>query len=288
MKIKQIAKTQGGQDGAIYGNHMFRFNTKGICRVYDISSLNEKKDEIIEFSPIAEFTLDRAEEIVPHSNAVVFGYELYEEGDEFPLLYSNIYNNYAKAEDKLVGVCCVYRLQREGKSFKTTLVQLIEIGFTDDRELWRSKEDIADVRPYGNFVIDNNNGKYYAFVMRDDDKTTRYFAFNMPKITAGTIDNKFAVNKVTLPKTDIIEYFDVPYHNYIQGAVMKNGKIYSVEGFHERIHPAIRVIDPANKKQEFFFDFFNAGFPHEAECIDFFNDRCLYSDAKGNIFEIDF
>lgn len=288
MVIKQIAKTKGGQDGAIYGNLMFRFNTKGLCHVYDINALIENHDEIVEFSPISEFTLDRTDEIVPHSNAVVFGNQFFKDGDEFPLLYSNIYNNYAKYDNKLVGLCCVYRLQRDGSSFKTTLVQLIEIGFSEDKDLWRSEGDISDVRPYGNFVVDNENEKYYAFVMRDGDKTTRYFAFDLPKVTAGITDEKFAVRKVTLKKEDIIEQFDVPYHNYIQGAVMKNGKIYSVEGFHEKIHPAIRVIDTANKTQELFFDFFDSGFPHEAEFIDFFNDRCLYSDAKGNIFEVEF
>lgn len=287
MKIRQVAKTLGGQDGAIYGNLMFRFNTKGLCRVYDISVLLEECDSIVELSPVAEFTLDRAEEIVPHSNAVVFGNEFYEDGDEFPLLYSNIYNNYAKADEKLVGVCCVYRLQRNGAIFSTTLVQLIEIGFTDNKGLWRSCGETADVRPYGNFVIDNDKSKYYAFVMRDQEKNTRYFAFDLPKITDGIKDEKFGVNKAVLTEKDMIEYFDTPYHNYIQGAVMRSSKIYSVEGFHERIHPAIRVIDTVSKKQELFFDFFEAGMPIEAEFIDFYDSRCLYGDAKGNIFELE-
>ncbi|MBE6610620.1 MAG: hypothetical protein E7634_08120 [Ruminococcaceae bacterium] len=275
-------------DGAIYGDLMFRFNSKGSCKVYELSELRNESNSVIELAPISEFTLDRAEEIVPHSNAVVFGNEFYAEGDEFPLLYSNIYNNYAKSDDKLVGVCCVYRLERIGDSFTATLVQLIEIGFSEEKGLWRSEGDITDVRPYGNFVVDSENGKYYAFVMRDGDKTTRYFAFDLPDVTDGVADERFGVKKVTLKKEDIIEHFDVPYHNFIQGAVMKNGKIYSVEGFHEKIHPAIRVIDTAKKNQELFFDFFDAGFPHEAEFIDFYKDRCLYSDAKGNIFEINF
>lgn len=288
MNIKQIAKTQGGQDGAIYGDLMFRFNAKGLCQVYDLKHLENTANAPIELMPLTEFTLDRADEIVPHSNAVVFGTEYYSEGDEFPLLYSNIYNNYAKADNKLVGVCCVYRLQREGNSFKTTLVQLIKISFADDKGLWCSEDDITDVRPYGNFVVDNKNSKYYAFVMRDGDRTTRYFSFNLPKLSDGINDEKYGVKNVVLTEEDIIDYFDTPYHNYIQGAVMNGDKIYSVEGFHERIHPAFRVIDTVSKKQELFFDFFDGGFPHEAEFIDFYGSRCLYSDAKGNIFEIEF
>ena len=40
----------------------------------------------MELTPVATLTLDRAEEIAPHSNAVCFGTEFAEEGDEFPLM----------------------------------------------------------------------------------------------------------------------------------------------------------------------------------------------------------
>ena len=80
-----------------------------------------------ETAPFATFALDKRELITPHSNAVFFGTEFFEEGDEFPLLYSNIYNNYSGKEEPLIGVCLVYRLMRDGDSFKTTLVQIIEI-----------------------------------------------------------------------------------------------------------------------------------------------------------------
>ncbi|MBQ8397515.1 MAG: hypothetical protein IJX53_04865 [Clostridia bacterium] len=289
MNIKHIANTHGGQDGAIFGKYLFRFNAKGLCRVYDLTLLTAEADTAVDLPLLAEFTLDRAGEIVPHSNAVGFGREFYAEGDEFPLLYSNIYNNYAKAEDKLCGMCCVYRLQRDGTQFSTTLVQLIEIGFADDRDsgLWRSAGETEDVRPYGNFVIDAENGVYYAFVMRDDDRTTRYFAFDLPKLADGETDGRFGVKKVTLTAADIRMQFDTPYHNYIQGACFRSGRIYSVEGFHDRIHPALRVIDAAEKRQVLFFDFFEAGYPLEAEFIDFYAEMCLYSDAKGHVFALD-
>ena len=69
MKIEQLAKIkEGGQDGAIYGSELFRFNHKGDCCVYDISALSNGTAETIH--PIAEFKLELADIIVPHSNAV--------------------------------------------------------------------------------------------------------------------------------------------------------------------------------------------------------------------------
>ena len=108
MKIEKIAKIVGGQDGAIYGSELFRFNTKGECWVYNLEEL--KSDSEQELKAFSQFALDKKEQIVPHSNSVCFGSEFYEDGDEYPLLYTNVYNNYAKAEDKMIGVCLVYRI----------------------------------------------------------------------------------------------------------------------------------------------------------------------------------
>ena len=281
MKITKLAKIRGGQDGAICNDFLFRFSSKGGCSVYDMTALSGEPE------PIAEFKLDKAELIAPHSNSVTFGNEFFAEGDEFPLLYSNVYNNYAKTEDKRVGICCVYRLVRDGNTFSTQLVQLIKIGFTDDRNLWRSSGDIEDKRPYGNFVVDTQNSLLYAFVMRDGESRTRYFAFDLPKLSDGEIGDS-GVSEITLTADMIKEYFDTPYHNYVQGAVCHEGKIYSVEGFGEKIHPAIRIIDTEKKCQTYFFDFFEAGCTDEAELIDFYQGRCIYGNHIGELFELKF
>ena len=281
MKIKKLSTIVGGQDGAIYKNYLFRFSSKGGCTVYDLTKIEEN------MVPIAEFKLDKAELIAPHSNSVTFGNEFFAEGDEFPLLYSNVYNNYAKTEDKRVGICCVYRLVREGNTFSTQLVQLIKIGFTDDRVLWRSSGEVEDKRPYGNFVVDTQNSLLYAFVMRDGEEQTRYFSFDLPTLSDGEIGDS-GVREVTLTADMIKEYFDTPYHNYVQGAVCYEGKIYSVEGFGEKIHPAIRIIDTEEKRQILHFDFFDAGYTDEAELIDFYGDRCIYGDHIGDLFELVF
>ncbi len=281
MKIKKLSNIVGGQDGAIYKNFLFRFSSKGGCTVYDMNTLAE------EANPFAKFKLDGADIMVPHSNSVVFGNEFFAPGDEFPLLYSNVYNNYSKEEDKRIGICCVYRLMRDGDIFTAKLVQLIEIGFTDARGYWRSSEG-DDIRPYGNFVVDNDKNLLYAFVMRDGEKDTRYFAFDLPKLSDGTVCEKYGVKKVTLKADDVKYHFDVPYHNFVQGAVCREGKIYSVEGFGEKIHPAIRIIDTEKRQQTFFLDFFEAGCTDEAELIDFFEGRCIYGNHVGELFELEF
>lgn len=290
MKIRQVAKTNGGQDGTLWGGYMFRFDNVGHCRVYDAEKLETKNGKISELEEICEFSLDKMDIISPHSNAVMFGSEYYAAGDEFPILYSNIYNNYAKSEDKMKGVCLAYRLQRNGLEFSTTLVQIIEIGFVNDCSLWKSSEAEEDIRPYGNFTIDRENRIYYAFVMRDKSKTTRYFAFDLPKISDGEQDAAYGVKRVVLNSGDIKKYFDCPYHNFIQGACFNDGKIYSVEGFTNSSDnpPALRVIDTKEEKQILFVDLVKEGLEVEPEMIEFYEDTCYYSDGHGNIFELEF
>lgn len=288
MKITQIAKISSGQDGAIRGNLLFRFDTRGKCTVYDL--LDIETDTVKELEPIGSFVLDKAELIVPHSNSVCWGTEFYDPNDEYPLLYSNIYNNYAKSDEKLIGVCCVYRVERTEKDFKTTLVQLIEIGFTDDPSLWKAFPDRDGVRPYGNFVIDCEAGYYYAFVMRNEDLGTRYFKFKIPSLSEGESDPIYGVKRVVLTPEDICDQFDCPYHRYVQGAIAHGKNIYSTEGFHnDQINrPAIRIINLDEKTQERYIDLLEIGYRCEPEMIDFYGDTCYYSDAGGNLYSIEF
>lgn len=283
MKMEKIGKICIGQDGAVWGRFLFRFKSDGECCVYDLDAL--PADKAAEAAAISRFRLDKAEVLAPHSNAVVFGSEYAAEGDEFPLLYSNIYNNYAKEEDRLEGLCCVYRLRREGLQFYTELVQLIQIGFTKDPHLWCS-ENGQDVRPYGNFVIDRESGRYYAFTMRDGAEATRYFAFRLPKSDDGCVDDRFGVRKVVLTAEDILDSFDCPYHRYLQGACVREGLIYSLEGFtNDPMNlPLLRIIDPQARRQRATYSLGEI----EPELIDFSGERGYYADHDGNLYEIRF
>ena len=286
MEITKIGQIGGGQDGAIFGDLLFRFNAKGEGAVYDLSQKPVNGEG--EFSLVSAFCLDRKDEIAPHSNSVFFGNEFYEEGDEFPLLYSNLYNNRRKEADRMEGVTLVYRLTREGKEFSTKLVQLIKIGFTED-PLWRS-ENKADVRPYGNCAIDRENGIYYAFTMRDEDQKMRYFAFDLPKACAGEMDEKFGVPCVYLNKEDVKKSFDTPYQRYIQGACFHKGLIYSLEGFtdDEKNLPAMKIVDAEKGEQKEAYLFGDFSLTLEPELIDFYQDQCIYSDCEGNVYQLNF
>ncbi len=280
MKFKKIGNIMEGQDGAIWNGLLFRFNHAGKCAVYDLAKIAVGDD-----TAICTFTLEKTDVIMPHSNAVFFGTEYYSPEDEFPLLYTNVYNNYSACEDRKLGICCVYRIQRNGNNFNGQLVQVIQIEFVDNDALWCSPQR-DDVRPYGNFVSDTDNGVYYAFTMRDCEKTTKYFSFAMPKIADGTFDSTLGVKKVVLGESDIVESFDCEYHRFLQGAIFYKGKIYSLEGFgHDKINrPAIRVINPNDKTQEQFILFENFDSPTEPELIDFWDDVCYYADNPGNLY----
>ena len=283
MKIQGLGKIGGGQDGAIYGGILFRFDHLGNGAAYRLSDVREGE----ETQPLATFVLDRSDALAPHSNAVFFGTEYYEEGDEFPLLYSNIYNNFCDKEDPLIGVCLVYRLQREGESFKTELVQMIGIGFYENADLWRAYPDRDGVRPYGNFVIDRKTNAYYAYVMRTEESGTRYFKFRIPSVREGDFDAKYGVRRVTLSEADILDSFDTPYHFYIQGGIAYEGKIYSTEGFVDEINrPAIRIIDLQARAQVRYIDLWEMGYRDEPEMIDFSDGVCYYSDAHGTLYSV--
>lgn len=290
MKICKLSKIkEERQDGAVYNGYLFSFNYKGECTVYQMDALESCTDT--EAEAFSEFTLDKSDIIVPHSNSVMFGSEYYDDKDEFPLLYTNIYNNYSASDDKLKGVCLVYRLQRFGSEFKTTLVQMIEISFTDDEELWCSpKSAEEDKRPYGNFTIDTQKSVYYAFTMRDASNSTRYFSFDLPKLSQGELSEKYNVRKVILKPENICDYFDCDYHHYIQGACCHNGKIYSLEGFTDNFQnpPAIRIIDTKSKKEVYFKKFGDIGLSIEPEMIDFEGDICYYGDHNGNMYKLFF
>lgn len=286
MNARKIGKIVWGQDGSIWHGFLFRFGNHGECFVYDLQELKAYGER--ECPTFATFTLDRAERIAPHSNSVTFGTEYFSPEDEFPLLYSNIYNNYAGEVDALKGTTCVYRLQRSGRTFTSTLVQLIAVAFVEDESLWKSSD--GDVRPYGNFAIDRENGKYYAFTMRDEDQTTRYFSFALPTLVDGVWDEKYGVKKVVLRAEDLGGFFDCPYHRFIQGACLHDGKIYSLEGFSNdaKNKPALRVIDVSDKRQVIHVDFADVNMSIEPEFIEFYEGVCYYCDGHGNVYELTF
>lgn len=291
MEIKRISKVQSGQDFAIFGDYLFDFidrDERGNCAVYEMKTLLSSNGE--EPEPISRFRLDKRDIISTHNNAVFFGKEYYREGDEFPILYSNVYNNYQKFEVRHEGTLCAYRLTREGREFATELVQVIEIGFVEDTSLWKSEAGTFDIRPYGNFAMSLENGELYAFVMRDKTQTTRYFAFDIPSVFEGEYDGVYGVKKRVLSASEIKYHFDLEYHKGIQGATSHCGKIYSVEGgcVGYTKTAALRIVDPKKRAEELYLSFAEHGITEEPEGVAFHSDRCYYVAGHGDLYELKF
>ena len=202
------------------------------------------------------------------------------------LPYPSDESNYNKDnyEDKRAGMVCVYRLRRTSETrFTTTLVQVIKIDFADVSP-WRSKWDaesqtFTDRSPWGNFIIDTDGNRLWAFVTRDVNHTTRFFCFDIPEV------NKQALEVVKLTTADVERSFDIPYSWYLQGACFHDGKIYSTEGMGTEDNPTrIRVVDLENGIEDCVVDLFanqakGAGV-REAEFIDFSDGVCWYGDYK--------
>ncbi|MBQ8186118.1 MAG: hypothetical protein IJ037_04525 [Clostridia bacterium] len=275
LKFTELWQTYPGQDGAMFGDWLIRFDARGHGHVFRIS---EEKE-------VAAFTLGSAEKIVPHANAVVFGTEYISPDDEFPLLYSNIYNNYAKSDDRLEGTVCVYRLKRNGSDFSADLVQVIRIGFVHD-PAW---SDGDDVRPYGNFVVDTDHNQLAAFTMRDRDQVTRYFTFDLPKSSDGVFCEEWGVPVVTLTQEDIRSRFDCPYSRYIQGACYHDGRVYSIEGFSDAKNPAkMQIVDLVRGELHAVIDLYAMGLTVEPEFVNVHDGVLYYSDARGQLIRFDF
>ena len=280
LRFDYTMRTAIGQDGAIFGDELFRFDGSGNCKVYSMTGKEMT----------AEFRLERTDEFKPHSNAVFFGNEKYAEDDEFPILYTNLYNSYAKEADRREGTLCAYRITRDKKSFKGELVQIIKIGFVNDRSLWKSMDDESDVRPYGNFILDPDTNKLYAFVMRDKERVTRYFEFAMPSVKDGEVCEKCGLPVVTLGADKILAKFDGAYSNYIQGACVHEGRLYSVEGFNcqpgdkKPNYPRLQIMDLCAHEQYADIDLFENGLYNEPEFIYPHDGKLYYSDCMGHVF----
>ena len=294
MKLKKIAKVESGQDFAIHGGYFFDFVAHGIClgevSVYELKDVLSANGE--ELEPLCRFIVGGTDKIIPHANTVFFGNEYYEEGDEFPLLYANVYNTYAKAENRREGILLVYRVLRDGKSFSADLVQTISIGFVEDRDLWKSCEGNGDVRPYGNFIADLEKNVLYAYVMRDKPYKTRYFVFDLPKLSDGEYNPEYGVKNKILTADEIKDTFDVDYHRTIQGAAVKDGVIYSLEGGSKRPGQthcgAIRIILPEEKRLSLYQCLWDLGVNEEPEGIDFYQGNCYYVAGHGDTYLVEF
>lgn len=265
--FEKLGNIKKMQDGATYGNNLIEMDSSNHGIVYDINSYEE----------IGTITLDKT--ISMHSNSVCFGAEKYDEQDEFPLMYTNVYNNYSSDEDRREGICGVFRLVKDVPgNYYGQLVQLIKIGFTEDLSLWKSKKDGSDFRPYGNFVVDTDNNRLYAYVMRDSEQITRFFEFECP-----TVDKSETYTNIVLGKEDIISSFDLVFYSALQGVTYFDGMLYSLDGFQNA------MIHVVNLKEQCLYatlKLSEMGMAYEPEAIFSMENSVVFANSTGNVYRI--
>lgn len=205
-----------GQDAVQSGNYFFACRNNGVI-------VMKRKDTG------ANLKVLTPSGITPHCNSAVWGNK-YTSDDVFPLIYANAYD----ATGYPNGRCYALRLSdlsATGVPQTISVVQTITVGFASG-EPWTDENDI---RPYGNFFVDAENGFLWAYTLRDADKVTRFFKFALPDL---------ANSEVTLTTADILEQFDVPYMAYIQGNTFQDGKAYILSGMGtETYNGMLNVVD---------------------------------------------
>lgn len=195
-------------------------------------------------------------------------------------MYSNIYNTYATASDRHIGECCVYKVYEENEVWSNNLKQLIKIGFINDSTKW---SPASEPRPYGNFAVDAENKYLYAFTMYSSKGLTYWHKFNLPKVTDGVWNDTYGCYVCTLNVEDILDSWTTPLQNYVQGACVHKGLIYSTEGFNGLTPPnlaRLRIIDPVRKEEVAVFHFYSDDDPVEPEMIEFYNGICYYGSVQ--------
>lgn len=240
------------QAGDCYGDYFFQFENHN-KRVF-ISDLKTK-----------EFlgTVELAANSKNHCNNVSFSHVFYETNDEFPLLYvsgsqSGTYNNVQ-----------VYRVQRSDNTFSFTKVQEITLPkcSSENNLYWTGA------------VMDNENGFMYVYANSGGAQVAK---FDIPDILQ---------ENVILTDEDILEQFSVSSFTHQQGAVIRNGLLYVMDGVPQRGDVNyMRIIDLVNKADYDKTNISAIGFGNiEFESISFYED-CFITASNSNrgVFSIHF
>lgn len=259
---KNLTYSGAGQDACQYKNFFFAFSATGNCTV-----VNTDTEAVV-----GGFNVDGHDTIKPHCNSAVFSNAIYSSGDVFPLLYINAYNTSGLPK----GTCYVHRIltDENGLPNGTQLIQTITIGFANE-EPWT---DGHDIRPYGNFVIDTDNGYLYAYTLKDNLNVTRFFKFAIPGTSNSTI---------ALTLNDVLEQFDVDYMPYIQGNTYHNGMVYVVSGYGNAQYPGfLNVINLYSKRLVTKLNFLRTfGLSIEPEFVNVVNNKLITGQTTAMSIE---
>lgn len=256
------------QGGAIHDGKLFVGDANGTVYIKDAAT----------GTAIQTMALDNKDTLKPHSNAVTISTR-----DDGCYLYTNIYSNYKSEDDKHIGECCVYSMTEDGGTWTNTLTQVIKVGFIDDTDYWPAS---TEERPYGNFIVDDDNNFLYAYVLSTALNKIQWHKFALPAVTAGITSDTYGCPVYTLTTSEILSSWTTPYTQYIQDGCVHDGLIYQVAGADGPWGSAqMQVIDPAQQTVVATFSFHTDGNAVEPELITFDGDTCYYSNIK-NMYQL--
>lgn len=257
------------QGGAVYDGKLFVGDANGTIYIKDAAA----------GTAIQTMALDKKDTLKPHSNAVTISTR-----DSAVHLYTNIYSNYNSETDKHIGECCVYKLTEDSGTWSNALAQVIKIGFLDDTAYWPAS---TEKRPYGNFIVDDENNYLYTYVPSTELNKIQWHKFALPAVTAGTTNDTYGCPVYTLETSAILASWTTPYTQYIQDGCVHDGLIYQVAGADKSYGTAqMQVIDPDKKAVVATFNFYKDDNAVEPELITFDGETCYYSDIQ-NMYRLD-
>ena len=247
---------KAAQGMAIHGNTAFLLNDEGWCRIYNLATRQL----------LTQFALASAEPS-NHANCAGFGPEYPKGNDMFPALYVSECWDPCR--------CFVESVSTKGPRIMQTL-QLKVNGKARGANWYVDRERKFLYTIFGaSGVIDARGTKKY-----------RITKLPLPPIPPA------GKSKIVFTEKDIVDKFEVAFHNLVQGGTIHNGFLYLPVGASAASPPAqykdraVIIIDLNAKKIARVIDL-NASVPEEPEDVAFYGDTLLlYVGQKGGLYKI--
>lgn len=188
-----------------------------------------------------------------HCNNADFSQTFFSDDDEFPLIYVS----QSSPRHVVVG-----RIARKKNTFTMDVVQTIVLSGI----------------PSADVVIDKENGYMYAYVY-NMDKLILY-KYKIPEYNLS--------DRIVLTKDDILETIDIGHVTYRQGATIKDGFLYMLDGVPNwGTEVYLKVVNLENGSYSRISLSHNFGFYYEAEDVFFYNnDLFLVTNFNKGVYKV--
>jgi hypothetical protein len=251
---------KSAQGMAIHKDMAFLLNNGGHCRIYDMKS----KKMLTEFDLVCAADPD-----INHANCANFGVE-YPKGNDMsiPALYVSQYWE--------PGICSVESITSKGPRAVQTLQ--LKIKGTSNRWEW---------------LVDKEQKKLHAIARVsqeeiDEKGSKRYLVASLPLPPLPPAGKK----SITCTEGDIIDKFEIVFHNLFQGGTARDGFIYLPTGNRPKAPEAkdkdraLIIVDMKERRIARTIDL-NDTIWKEPEDVDFHNGvLLLYCGQSGGLYPI--